>query len=133
MTQTEILVGTRKGAWVFADDGARGEWSLEGPMFLGQIVNHFVQDPRDANVRLIAAKTGHLGPTVFRSLDAGGPGPRPGVRPHFRRPAMARPPARSSTASGSSRATPASPASGGRGPRRPACSSARTTGRAGRA
>ncbi len=40
-------------------------------MFLGQIVNHFVQDPRDANVRLIAAKTGHLGPTVFRSLDAG--------------------------------------------------------------
>ena len=71
MTQTQILVGTRKGAWVFADDGARGDWSLEGPMFLGQIVNHFVQDPRDANVRLIAAKTGHLGPTVFRSLDAG--------------------------------------------------------------
>ncbi|HXQ12088.1 MAG TPA: glycosyl hydrolase [Caulobacteraceae bacterium] len=71
MTKTQILVGTRKGAWVFADDGARGDWRLDGPLFLGQIVNHFVQDPRDPRVRLIAAKTGHLGPTVFRSLDAG--------------------------------------------------------------
>ncbi len=46
MTQTQILVGTRKGAWVFTDDGARGDWRVEGPVFLGQIVNHFVQDPR---------------------------------------------------------------------------------------
>jgi photosystem II stability/assembly factor-like uncharacterized protein len=68
---TQLLIGTRKGAWVCRDDGARAAWSLEGPLFLGQIVNHFVQDPRDPKVRLIAAKTGHLGPTVFRSLDGG--------------------------------------------------------------
>jgi hypothetical protein len=69
--RTELLVGTRKGAWVYADDGARGRWTPTGPLFLGQIVNHFVQDPRDPSVRLIAAKTGHLGPTIFRSLDGG--------------------------------------------------------------
>jgi len=68
---TKLLIGTRKGAWVYRDDGARGAWSVEGPLFLGQIVNHFVQDPRDPAIQLIAAKTGHLGPTVFRSLDAG--------------------------------------------------------------
>ena len=69
---TQLLVGTRKGAWVFRDDGARGSWRAEGPLFLGQIVNHFVQDPRNPKVQLIAAKTGHLGPTIFRSLDGGG-------------------------------------------------------------
>jgi photosystem II stability/assembly factor-like uncharacterized protein len=68
---TQLLVGTRKGAWVWRDDSHRGDWRLEGPLFLGQIINHFVQDPRDPKVRLIAAKTGHLGPTVFRSLDGG--------------------------------------------------------------
>lgn len=47
--------------------------SLEtaGPQFLGHIVHHIVQDPRDAKVLLMAAKTGHLGPTVFRSADRG--------------------------------------------------------------
>jgi photosystem II stability/assembly factor-like uncharacterized protein len=69
---TELLIGTRKGAWVFRDhDGRRGMWRLEGPQFLGQIIHHYVADPRDPKVRLMAAKTGHLGPTVFRSLDAG--------------------------------------------------------------
>jgi hypothetical protein len=68
---TQLLVGTRKGAWVYRDDGARRAWRAEGPLFLGQIVNHYVQDPRNPSIQLIAAKTGHLGATVFRSLDAG--------------------------------------------------------------
>jgi hypothetical protein len=68
---TELLIGTRKGAWVWRDDGARSAWTAEGPLYLGQIVNHFVQDPRDPRVRLMAIKTGHLGPTIFRSLDGG--------------------------------------------------------------
>ena len=68
---TQLLIGTRKGAWVWRDDGSRGDWRPEGPLFLGQIINHFVQDPRDPSIQLIAAKTGHLGPTIFRSLDGG--------------------------------------------------------------
>lgn len=65
------MVGTRKGAWVLRPDETRSRWSLDGPTFLGQIVNHFVADPRDPKIRLMAAKTGHLGPTIFRSRDAG--------------------------------------------------------------
>jgi photosystem II stability/assembly factor-like uncharacterized protein len=68
---TELLIGTRKGAWVMTGDAGDGDWRLSEPLFLGQIINHFVADPRDPTVRLMAAKTGHLGPTIFRSLDAG--------------------------------------------------------------
>jgi photosystem II stability/assembly factor-like uncharacterized protein len=40
-------------------------------MFLGHICHHLVLDPRDRRTLLLAAKTGHLGPTVFRSSDLG--------------------------------------------------------------
>ncbi|HXV00541.1 MAG TPA: glycosyl hydrolase [Caulobacteraceae bacterium] len=89
----QLLVGTRKGAWTFRDDGSRRAWRLEGPLFLGQIVNHYVQDPRDPAVQLIAAKTGHLGPTVFRSLDGGktwAEATRPPAFPKSADPATAR-------------------------------------------
>jgi photosystem II stability/assembly factor-like uncharacterized protein len=66
-----LLVGTRKGAFIYRSDVARRKWRAEGPHFLGNIVNHLVLDPRDGRTLLLAAKTGHLGPTVFRSLDGG--------------------------------------------------------------
>jgi hypothetical protein len=66
-----LLVGTRKGAFIYRSDSARRKWRVEGPRFLGNIVNHLVLDPRDGRTLLPAAKTGHLGPTVFRSLDGG--------------------------------------------------------------
>ncbi|HWD17100.1 MAG TPA: glycosyl hydrolase, partial [Casimicrobiaceae bacterium] len=34
-------------------------------------MHHVVADPRDRKVVLAAARTGHLGPTIFRSTDAG--------------------------------------------------------------
>ena len=40
-------------------------------MHLGQIVSHFVIDPRDGRTMLMAVKTGHLGPTILRSTDGG--------------------------------------------------------------
>jgi photosystem II stability/assembly factor-like uncharacterized protein len=66
-----LLVGTRKGAWVLATDAARSAWASRGPIFLGHVVQHVVLDPRDRSTMLMAARTGHLGPTVFRSTDAG--------------------------------------------------------------
>ncbi len=66
-----LLVSTRKGAWLFHGDGARRSWRVDGPHFLGQVINHLVLDPRDGRTLLAAAKTGHLGPTVFRSTDLG--------------------------------------------------------------
>lgn len=66
-----ILIGTRKGAWLIHGDPRRRAWRIDGPHFLGHIVHHLVLDPRDGRTLLAAAKTGHLGPTVFRSTDLG--------------------------------------------------------------
>src|SRR5436190_11173834 len=66
-----IYVGTRKGAFFIKGDPSRKTWKLEGPQFLGQVINHLVPDPRDKKVIVMAAKPGHLGPSLFRSLDNG--------------------------------------------------------------
>ena len=68
---TTLLVATRKGLWTLAGDAARRTWKLAGPQFLGNIVHHAIVDPRDGKTLLAAARTGHLGPTVFRSTDRG--------------------------------------------------------------
>lgn len=66
-----VLVATRKGAWIFRGDAARKAFRVEGPHFLGQVINHLVLDPRDGKTLLASAKTGHLGPTIFRSTNMG--------------------------------------------------------------
>jgi photosystem II stability/assembly factor-like uncharacterized protein len=66
-----LLVATRKGAWLFHGDARRKTWVADGPHFLGHTVSHLRLDPRDGRTLLAAAKTGHLGPTVFRSTDLG--------------------------------------------------------------
>ena len=69
--QVVLLVATRKGAWLFHADPARWSWRVDGPHFLGHTVHHLVFDRRDGRTLLAAAKTGHLGPTIFRSTDFG--------------------------------------------------------------
>ena len=66
-----LVVGTRKGAFTLAGDAARRTWELSDPMFLGHIIQHAVLDPRDRRTLLLGSRTGHLGPTVFRSDDLG--------------------------------------------------------------
>jgi photosystem II stability/assembly factor-like uncharacterized protein len=66
-----LMVATRKGAWLYHGDAARKTWRADGPHFLGHVVSHMMLDPRDGQTLLAAAKTGHLGPTVFRSTDRG--------------------------------------------------------------
>ncbi len=66
-----VLVATRKGAWLYHGDAARRAWRADGPHFLGHIISHLVLDSRDGRTLLAAAKTGHLGPTIFRSTDLG--------------------------------------------------------------
>jgi hypothetical protein len=66
-----VLVGTRKCALIYFGDSSRRRWRVDGPHFLGHIIDHIVLDPRDRRTLLAAARTGHLGPTIFRSLDMG--------------------------------------------------------------
>src|SRR5688572_16033442 len=71
MRRLAVLVGTRKGLFVLSADRGRRRWRMEGPHFLGEVVNHAVLDPRDGRTLVAAVKAGHLGPTVFRSQDGG--------------------------------------------------------------
>jgi hypothetical protein len=71
MTTPTLWIGTRKGAFALRSDRQRRRWTLRGPLFLGHVIQHIVQDPRAPNTLLLGAKTGHLGPTVYRSLDRG--------------------------------------------------------------
>ncbi len=66
-----LWIGTRKGLFALRTRAARRTWKLSGPQFLGHIIHHVVQDPRDPRLLLMAAKTGHLGATVYRSRDQG--------------------------------------------------------------
>ncbi len=66
-----LLVATRKGAFIYKSDPARRAWKITGPIQLGAEINHLLADPREPRRLLMASKTGHLGPTVFRSADAG--------------------------------------------------------------
>ena len=66
-----LLAATRKGAWLFHSDAKRKTWKADGPHFLGHNISHMLLDPRDGRTLLAAAKTGHLGPTVFRSTNLG--------------------------------------------------------------
>jgi hypothetical protein len=61
------ILGTRKGAWALKPNGGK----LGEPWFFGHQVHHVVQDPRGSGTILAAVRTGHLGPTVYRSTDAG--------------------------------------------------------------
>ncbi len=70
-TRLAVLVATRKGAWLFHGDAKRKAWAADGPHFLGHNISHVQLDPRDGRTLLAAAKTGHLGPTIFRSTNLG--------------------------------------------------------------
>ncbi len=69
--RTILMVGTRKGAFLYHADASRKRWRLDGPHYLGCIVHHLVLDPRDGRTMLMATRTGHLGPTVLRSTNRG--------------------------------------------------------------
>lgn len=90
-TPLVILVATRKGAWLFHGDVHRKVWRADGPHFLGHTISHVQLDPRDGRTLLAAAKTGHLGPTVFRSTDRGGTWKEAQQPPAFANPAGALP------------------------------------------
>ncbi|MFN7921770.1 MAG: hypothetical protein U0Q16_16840 [Bryobacteraceae bacterium] len=78
-----ILAGTKKGAWILETDSKRRDFKLSKPIQFGQMVTHFVQDPREPKRLLIAAKPGHLGPTIFRSSNGGKSWAEPTQPPAF--------------------------------------------------
>jgi len=66
-----LLVGTRKGGFIFTSDRARKEWKSSGPHLKGREVYHMAYDRRSGAV-LASVISNHWGPTVARSADMGG-------------------------------------------------------------
>jgi photosystem II stability/assembly factor-like uncharacterized protein len=71
MSSVRLLVGTKKGAFVISADGARKNWSVEGPHFGGWEMYHIKGSPVDPN-RIYASQTsGWFGQLIQRSDDGG--------------------------------------------------------------
>jgi hypothetical protein len=71
MAGIRILVGTKKGAFILTSDGARRNWSVEGPLFGGWEVMHVQGSPANPE-RLFASQwTDWHGQIVQRSEDGG--------------------------------------------------------------
>jgi hypothetical protein len=66
-----ILVGTRKGAYIFRGDERRQRWEAEGPLFAGEPVYHMAFDPRDNCSVWAACNWTWGGPKIRRSGDLG--------------------------------------------------------------
>jgi len=69
--QMVLLVGTRKGAFIYTSDGPRQKWKASGPHLKGNEVYHMAYDRRNGTV-LASVISNHWGPTVARSADLGG-------------------------------------------------------------
>ena len=71
MSRIRLLVGTRKGAFIFNADGRRKDWEIAGPFFAGWEMYHLKGSPA-APDRLYASQTsGWFGQQVQRSDDGG--------------------------------------------------------------
>lgn len=66
-----ILVGTKKGGYIFRGGADRGRWTVEGPLFAGVPVYHMTYDPRDGRSLWAALNATFGGPRIERSTDLG--------------------------------------------------------------
>ncbi len=81
MSKIQVLVGTRKGAFVLTSDGKRERWDVNGPHFGGWEIFHVKGSPADPN-RLYASQSGDwFGQIIQRSDDGGKTWHQPGTPP----------------------------------------------------
>ena len=72
MTTVKLLVGTRKGAFIYTSDERRERWELSEPMMPGWSIYHIAADTRCDPPRLYAAANHAVwGPSVAKSSDGG--------------------------------------------------------------
>src|SRR3954453_842587 len=72
MSDTLVMVGTRKGLWIGRSDESRGSWSWTGPPSPMEEVYSCMIDTRGDRPRLLAgASSSWLGPQVWRAADLG--------------------------------------------------------------
>jgi len=65
-----LLVGTKKGAFVFSSKDGRRSWKVSGPHFKGKEVYHIAFDKRN-KMLLASVNDEQWGPSIARSFDLG--------------------------------------------------------------
>jgi photosystem II stability/assembly factor-like uncharacterized protein len=71
-TRMQVLVGTRKGAFIYTSDEKRQGWEITQPLLAGWEVFHMMADARSDPRRLYAAANNPWwGPSIAKSTDGG--------------------------------------------------------------
>lgn len=71
-TQVKLLVGTRKGGWIYTSDSRRQKWEISEPIPPGWTFHHMAADLRSDPPRFYAAANHWAwGPSVAKSTDMG--------------------------------------------------------------
>jgi len=68
--EVHLLVGTRKGGFIFRSDLRRKSWRIEGPFFMSTEVNHLIRDPRTGHI-FAAANNAWWGNDLHVSTNGG--------------------------------------------------------------
>jgi photosystem II stability/assembly factor-like uncharacterized protein len=71
MGTVRLLVGTRKGAFIFTSDERRERWDITGPHFPGWEIYHLKGSAADPNRLYASQSTGWFGQILQRSDDGG--------------------------------------------------------------
>jgi photosystem II stability/assembly factor-like uncharacterized protein len=71
MSTVRLLVGTRKGAFIFTSDERRETWDIAGPHFPGWEIYHLKGSPADPNRLYASQSTSWFGQILQRSDDGG--------------------------------------------------------------
>lgn len=66
-----VMVGTKKGAFIFRSGAGRKRWTAEGPLFAGEPVHHVAFDHRDGESMFAACNQTWGGPKIRVSRDQG--------------------------------------------------------------
>ena len=84
-TQVKVMVGTRKGGFIFTSDQDRKQWAVSDVLFKGWNMMHMTMDPRDSRLHM-AASHFVFGATTHYSDDLGQTWTQAKVAPAFSRP-----------------------------------------------
>ena len=81
MSTVRLLVGTRKGAFIFTSDEKRDKWEISGPHFGGWEIYHLKGSPIDQNRIYVSQTSSWFGQMIQRSDDGGKTWFQPGLKP----------------------------------------------------
>jgi hypothetical protein len=81
MSKVQVLVGTKKGAFILTSDYTRTKWDVSGPFFGGWEIYHMKGSPVDPNRIYVSQTSSWFGQIIQRSDDGGKTWFQPGFKP----------------------------------------------------